>query len=183
MPYGSPLGMVSFRCVSCRAIHCYDVPRPYCSLCGAKQPDRDELEAKGLIIYASSSGTPSYTSDIKEMNSFLHRHKGKPIALWRYIVSHSELELRLRNSGSPNGTNEPWLNTLILCSATELIQIPELRWSCELAIEEEQEVFEEVYHPELGHYTRNYYLLVDKPAKIKIKCRSIGMFYDVKPGL
>ena len=61
--------------------------------------------------------------------------------------------------------------------------MPKLGWSCELVVEAKQEIFEDIYHPDLGPYTRDYYLLVDKPAKIKIKCRGIGMYYDIKPGL
>jgi hypothetical protein len=61
--------------------------------------------------------------------------------------------------------------------------MPQLRWHCDLAIKAKQEKFENVYHPDLGTFSRDYYLLVDKSAKIKIKCRGIGMFYDVEPGL
>ena len=179
MPYGIPLGMVAFRCVSCGKEHSYDVYRPYCGLCGAKQPGDGEIKSMGLMVFPSTLDTPIYTHDVKEINEFLRKHRGKPMALWNYSVSHSELELRLTHSGGPNRSDEQWLNTMIFCSATESIQIPDLRWSCNMNIE----VKHNTYKTPNGPFTLDNYLLVDKPAKIQIQCRSVGMYFDMKPGL
>jgi hypothetical protein len=113
------------------------------------------------------------------MNVFLQKHRGKPMALWNYSVSHSELELRLTHSGGPNQTDEPWLNTMIFCSATESILLPNLRWSCNLMIEVKQNILETPNGP----FSLDYYVLVDEPANIQIQCRGVGMYFDIKPGL
>jgi hypothetical protein len=179
MPYGIPWGMVAFRCISCGREHSYDVYRQYCSLCGTKQPDESELKSLGLIVYSSASDTPASTHDLEEMNVFLQTHRGKPMALWTYSVSHSELEIRLTHSGGPNQTDEPWLNTMIFCSATESILLPNLRWACNLIIEVKHNVRETPNGP----FSLDYYVLVDDPANIRIQCRSVGMYFDIKPGL
>lgn len=179
MPYGIPWGMFAFLCASCGQVHCYDVYRPYCSLCGAKQPPENEIKAKGLVVSSSIADSRAYTDDIQEMNAFLRKHRGKRIAIWKYNVSHGELEIRLAHSGGPNRSDEPWLNTIIYCMATEAIQMPKLSWDCNLTIEVKQNTFKTIKGP----ISLNYYLLIDKSAKIQIKCRNVGMYFDVKPGL
>jgi len=179
MPYGFPWGLVAFRCVSCGKECSWGVYHPYCTFCGAKQPDESEMKSLGLMELAYATDTPRYTHEVKVMNEFLRRHREKPMALWNYSVSHSELELRLNHSGGPNRLDEPWLNTMIFCSATESIQLPELRWLCHLNIE----VKHNTYKTPNGPFTLDYYLLIDKPAKIQIQCRSVSMHFDIKPGL
>lgn len=142
-------------------------------------PTKMRSKALGLIVYSSASETPTSTHNINEMNVFLQKHRGKPMALWNYSVSHSELEIRLAHSGGPNQTDEPWLNAMIFCSATESILLPNLRWSCNLMIEEKHNVFETPN----GSFSLDYYVLVDEPANIRIQCRSVGMYFDIKPGL
>lgn len=179
MPYTIPWGMVAFRCSSCGKEHCYDLYRPYCCFCGAKQPDESELKSLGLLVYSSVSEKPTSTRDVEEMNMFLQSQRGKPMALWNYSVSHSELEIRLTHSGGPNQTDKPWLNTMIFCSATESILLPNLRWLCNLIIEIKHNVLETPNGP----FSLDYYVLVDEPANSRIQCRSVGMYFDIKPGL
>ncbi len=179
MPYGIPWGMVAFRCISCGKEYSYDTYRPYCGLCGAKQPNEGDMNSQGLIATSSTSENIKYTREINEINLFFQKHHGKHMALWGYSVSHSELEIRLVHSGGPNRSDEPWLNTLILCSATESIQMPNLRWSCNLIVEVKQKIYETPN----GQFSLDYYLLIDKPANIQIQCGSVGMYFDIKPGL
>ncbi len=171
MPYGIPWETVhGYRCVSCRNEHSHDTYRPFCCLCGAKQPDEKDIETSGLIIPAELADK-EVTRDIDRMNDFLNRHVGREIAIWFYSVSHSELELRLRHSGDPGSPKsiEPWRNTVIYCGATDRIILPKMRWECSL---------------EIRSHSNRYgikYILEDKQAEVVIECRMVTMYFDVEP--
>lgn len=102
MPYGIPWGPIeAYRCATCGGRHAYHEYRPFCGICGAKQPNERDARKQGLAIFVPTYGKRN-TRDIDEINAFLQDNKGVPVRLWNYSVSHSELELRLRHSGGPD---------------------------------------------------------------------------------
>ncbi len=168
MPYGIPWGLIeAYRCVKCGREHARYEYRPICGFCGARQPDEQEARAQGLAVFVPTYGKRS-TRDVVEINAFLQEHEGAPVRLWNYIVSHCELELRLRHSGGPNRPETPWLNTVIYCSATEAIHLPTSEWPCGLTVESG------------GMGDSSGYVLVDAGADARVECGSLALYFDVE---
>ena len=168
MPYGIPHNSIEgYQCLDCRYPR-YGEYTPFCPSCGKKQPEENRAYLLGLGITSPTAGKNS-TRDLDEIKAFITKHHGRKIRLWRYNVSHCELELRLRHSGDP-GTNseEPWLNTLIYCSADE-ISLPTLSWENYLRIESES-------------YTYGERLVItdDRSPDIMIKCHILSLYFDLE---
>lgn len=172
MPYGMPwTSTVGYRCVSCRQV--YDAERymPYCGWCGAKQPEEKLAYGLGLSVPGATLGKES-TRDLNKINNFLKEHLGKPIRLWQYCVSHCELELRLRHSGTPGNSEEPWRNTLLYCAATRKIQVPTSQWKSAMVVEAcDDAEFDKLY------------TLVDVASNVRIECGMLAVYFDVDPGI
>jgi len=143
---------------------------PYCGFCGTKQPSEKRAQAMGLAVYGATNGKQS-TRDLDDISAFLTKHHGKSVRLWNYFVSHCELEMRLRHSGGPDESKEPWLNTVINCTSTEQIRLPTFEWDSALTIE----AFEGKYSP--------VYVLSDLSAEVRIECGGIRLYFDIEPGM
>lgn len=170
MPYGIPwTSAVGYRCVECNSVHTQTHYMPYCGLCGAKQPDEEELKELGLELLGPTAGKRS-TRDIDEIRAFLTQHHGKPIRIWNYCVSHCELELRLRHSGEPCKNDEPWLNTVIYCGGTRLIRLPTSAWESAVEI-----------GVEAGKYG-DVFVLTDSASSVRVECDVMRLYFDVEPG-
>ena len=170
MPYGIPwTSVIGYRCVKCGDVHTDAQYRPYCGLCGAEQPDESRAQATGLAIPGPTSGKKS-TRELDEIARFITEHHGKAIRLWNYCVSHCELELRLRHSGAPCESKEPWLNTVIYCAATKYIQVPTSAWDSAMVIETKDTKY------------GIQYILVDVPSNVRIECSMLTLYFDVEPG-
>ena len=170
MPYGIPWSsVIGYRCLKCNEVHATAQYMPYCGLCGAEQPDETRAQTMGLAILGPTYGKES-TRDIDEITSFITQHHGKPIRVWNYCVSHCELELRLRHSGAPCENKEPWLNTVIYCTGTDLIRLPTSAWDSSMTVE----TIDGKYGP--------VYVLCDLPTDVRVECRGIRLYFDVEPG-
>ena len=150
-------------------MHTQSEYRKYCCLCGAKQPEEDRLKELGLAVLGPTAGKES-TRDVNQIREFVQEHHGKPVRVWNYCVSHCELELRLRHSGEPCKRDEPWLNTVIYCGATKLIQLPTSGWDSSIQID--------VVADEYGDVIE----LTDEPANVRIRCGMMRLYFDVEPG-
>ena len=168
MPYGIPhTAIEGYRCIACRYVR-YGEYTPFCPSCGKQQPDRDRAYLIGLGIASPTAGK-SATRDLDEIRAFIAKHHGRRIRLWRYNVSHCELELRLRHSGDPGtASHEPWLNTLIYCSADE-ISLPTLSWENHLRIETETHEFGE-----------RLVITDEQTPNILIKCNLLSLYFDLE---
>ncbi len=174
MPYGIPWDYPStilyFQCPKCyRAID--QEYRPYCSNCGMQQPPEPELEAGGRIIRKNHKLAVRRISDLAEMNSFLIETKGRPVGLWSYCVSHSELEIRLCHSGGPNLSGE-WLNTAIYCSGAEVVRFDSLRWDANISLRTTP-----------SGYSREDIILEDADAGVHVRCGAVKLYVGVEPGI
>jgi hypothetical protein len=168
VPYGIPWGPIeAYICTSCGREHVRYEYRPICGFCGAKQPEEQEARAQGLAVFVPTYGKRR-TSDIPEINAFLQSNKGAPIRLWSYVVSHCELELRLRHSGGPNNPETPWLNTVIYCSGTDAIQVPTSEWPCGLIVESRDGPDGPIC------------VLTDSNTDVRIECGSVALYFDVE---
>jgi len=168
MPYGTPYNSIEgYRCIECRYPR-YGQYTPFCPSCGKRQPDKNRSYLIGLAIQSTTTGRRS-TSDLEEIKAFIATHQGRRIRLWRYNVSHCELELRLRHSGDPGtSSTEPWLNTLIYCSADE-ISLPTHSWENYLQIETEKY--------EIGERL----VITDKKTpSVLIKCHLLSLYFDLE---
>ena len=171
MPYGIPwTSAPRYRCAQCHEVHTVEEYKPYCGLCGAKQPERERLDELGLRVPGETEGKRS-TDDIDEIRAFLALHHGKPIRIWMYSVSHCELELRLCHLGGACQSGEPWLNTVIYCGDTRFIQLPTSQWSSAVEVGIEPDDYGEMF------------VLTDRAAGVRIACRLIHLYFDVQPGL
>ena len=84
------------------------------------------------------------------------------------MVSHCELELRLRHSGGPNEPESPWLNTVIYCSGTDAIQVPTSKWPCRLFVESQD------------GSDGSIRVLTDRQTDVRIECGSVALYFDVE---
>ena len=169
MPYGQPWGPIeAYRCVDCGLEHARHEYRPICGFCGVRQPDEPEARAQGLAVFVPTYGKRR-TNDLAEINAFFEQCRRAPVRLWQYFVSHCELELRLRHSGGPDRKDEPWLNTVIYCSGTDLIHLPTSQWPCGLNV------------APMG--TNGDSALTDADADVRIECGNVMLIFDVEGDL
>jgi hypothetical protein len=146
---------VTYHCIRCNASH--DSYVPYCSQCGAKQPDPNRA-------YANAATVRHMIDGVTDVQAELLRWRGCMVRLWRYRVSHGQLEFRLKQ---PDG-----YNTVILCDDTRSIILPTtFSWNATLIVEEQ------------GQDADRIQILKDDSAGIAITCRSVVLYLDEKPGL
>lgn len=157
----------AYRCPDCDT-ELYGHYRPFCGACGNRWPPAAEMVRQNRVTYADTYGKRS-TKDVAEINAHLAIHSGKEIALWWYSVSHGNLELRLRHTGKPGeNTDEPWLNTVIRCSMTSQIVVPQLRWTSNSQVQP------------IGDREIKFF---DEAAAVEIVCSRVSLTFDVAPGL
>lgn len=92
----------------------------------------------------------------------LSEMKGLQVRLWKYLVSHSLLELRVAHCAA--GANENRFNTIIVCAGTKQISIGTSSWKSNLKmeIESDREQFKT-------------YRLFDEEAKVLIVCDNVSI--------
>lgn len=173
MPYGVPwdypFTVLHYICCNCSR-YIGEKLTPYCPRCGAKQPDESEMKSLGLVVVRDGEKRVRRVKELGEVNAFLDAHKGCAAGLWRYYVSHSELEIRLCHSGGPNLTE--WRNTAIYCASTSVIRFDRLRWDSNLAVTTVP-----------NEFGRDDFILKDSDAGVFVQCEVLNFYVDLDPEL
>lgn len=125
MPYGIPWpeeDYVVYKCVGCGCESDGEYT-PFCPWCGEKQPKQRFKDAVGL------SRLVRRCHEIEDVQAALNEFRDFAARLWRYSVSHCELQIVFYKTGGER--------MLLLCSGAEDIHISTSAWKPDLVVKKE----------------------------------------------
>ena len=132
--------------------------RAHCPSCGILLPEVQDLIATGKAEASPVRGCP-FAGTVSGIRRWLSDFAGFEVKLWKYVVSHSNLVLRIEQKATSR-------HAFLICMRTGQIQMPSLHWRCGLALE--------------ATASPDHWALVDKGAGVRIECSHIGIFKDVE---
>lgn len=133
--------------------------RAHCPRCGDLLPKLDELAAIEYAVGRPPIHDKPFIGTISGIQKFLERSRGETAKLWQYMVSHSNLILKI--DSTTDGTH-----AFVVCTMTKTLVLPKLHWKSNL-------VLQSTDNPD-------YWALRDETAGVEIIAAAVGVFYDVE---
>lgn len=132
-------------------------PPAYCPQCGACLPELATLLELGLADGSPVENKP-FIGTVSGIQAFLRDAQGAKTQLWKYVVSHSYLVLKMNSLHDDT-------HAFMVCLLAESVELPQLHWRASLALTptSDKEVWE----------------LRDEAMGARIRCRGIGIFHQV----
>ena len=129
----------------------------YCPRCSTLLPSIDELAALDHAIGRSPTFGKPFVGTTSGIRSFLGKSQGAPTKLWNYVVSHSQLVLKL------NSTTDK-THAFVVCLMTQTVVLPSVSFKSSLVLES---------------VDTDTWALRDKTAGVEVVCCGIGIFYSL----
>lgn len=132
--------------------------RAHCPCCGILLPEINELIHRGLASASPVKGHP-FIGTVSGVQEFLKGCSGCQARLWNYVVSHSNVVLKIDSKHDNT-------HAFVICMMTRQVLIPSIHWQCSLSLDSTD--------------NPRYWALVDASSGVRIECCAVGIYHQVE---